>query len=264
MPRKINEYDLLIKVVVASLCHTDFMVRNGVFNSELPLTGSHEGSGTVVDVGSLVKDFKVGDRVMAGIKYRNCGVCSDCLHAEDYQQYCVHAKGSLGVSKNGFFAEYAQIDSRTAAKLPDKVSFEVAAPLSCAGCTIYRGILLSGVKRGEWIAIVGSGGGLGHLGIKFAKALGWNVVGIDARDEGLELTRNAGADAVLDARTGIKTVVHEVLKVTNGAGVTATVNVSDANGAAAMACSVTKMHGTMIQLAQVCILSDFFNSKCAY
>lgn len=101
------------------------------------------------------------------------------------------------------------------------------------------------------MGIVGSGGGLGHLGVQFAKALGLKVVGIDARDEGLELSKEAGADVVIDARQGKEKVVEEVKKVTGGEGVDATINVSDAQSAAGLACAITKMHAKMIQIAQV-------------
>lgn len=218
----------------------------------LPCTGSHEGAGTVVAVGSAVdgNSFKTGDRVMAGILYQTCGTCAECLGPESYSQYCTKAKhcGVKGV--DGFFAEYAKIDARWAAKLPDEVTFETAAPLACAGCTVYRGVLLAGLKKGEWIGIVGSGGGLGHLGVQFARALGLNVVGIDARDEGLELSKQGGATIVIDARIGHDKVVEEVKKISNGEGVAATVNVSDAEDAVATACAITQMHGTVVQLAQ--------------
>ncbi|KAH7072643.1 zinc-binding dehydrogenase-domain-containing protein [Paraphoma chrysanthemicola] len=102
----------------------------------------------------------------------------------------------------------------------------------------------------EWLGIAGSGGGRGHLGVQFAKALGLNVVGVDARDEGLELTRNGGADVVVDARKGVEAVVKAVHAVTNGEGVACTLNVSDANSAMATCCGMTRMHGTVIQIAQ--------------
>lgn len=251
VPSELAPHDLLIKVAVASLCHTDFMVSSGIMGTSLPCTGSHEGSGTVMAVGSSVQGFKEGDRVMAGIIYHPCGTCADCLGPEDYSQYCARSGGYIGVTTHGCFAEYARIDSRTAAVLPDKVSFETAAPLACAGCTIYRGVLLSGVIKGQWLGICGSGGGLGHLGVQFAKALGLNVIGIDARDEGLELTQKGGADVVIDARKGHDDVVKQVHAVTNGEGVTATLNVSDAKDAMKTACAVTQMHGTVIQIAQV-------------
>ncbi|RMX77754.1 hypothetical protein D0869_09630, partial [Hortaea werneckii] len=108
----------------------------------------------------------------------------------------------------------------------------------------------TGLKAGEWIAIVGSGGGLGHLGCQFAKALGLQVIGVDAREEGLALTKENGADVVVDARKGKAEAVKEVHAVTNGHGADATVNLSDAETAAALACAVTKMHGLMVQVAQ--------------
>lgn len=228
------------------------MVQSGVFG-DIPRTGSHEGSGTVVAVGSSISpsQFQPGDRVMAGIIYHACGACGDCLGPDDYTQYCRNSGGYCGVfGADGFFAEYARIDAKWAVKMPDRVSFETAAPLACAGCTVYRGVILAGLKKGEWLGIVGSGGGLGHLGVQFAKALGLNVVGIDARDEGLELTRKGGADVVIDARIGHDKVVDEVKKVTNNEGVAATINVSDAEKAMATSCAVTRMHGTVFQIAQ--------------
>ncbi|KAF2108994.1 chaperonin 10-like protein [Lophiotrema nucula] len=250
VPKDLAPNDLLIKVAVASLCHTDFMVRDDIMGTKLPCTGSHEGSGTVVATGSDVEGFEVGDRVMSGIIYHPCRACADCLGPETYTQYCAHSGGYLGVTTNGFFAEYARVDSTQAAKMPDRVSFETAAPLACAGCTVWRAVILPELVKGQWLAIVGSGGGLGHLGVQFAKALGLNVIGIDARDEGLELTKKNGADVVVDARLGKEKVVEEVKKVTNGEGAAATVNVSDNSKAAAISCAVTAMHGTMVQVAQ--------------
>jgi propanol-preferring alcohol dehydrogenase len=251
VPKDLAPKDLLIKVAVASLCHTDFMVIEGIMGTSLPCTGSHEGSGTVVAVGSSVTDFKIGDRVMSGIIYHPCGSCSDCLGPENYRNYCSKSGGYLGVTASGFFAEYARIDATQAAKVPDRVSFQTAAPMACAGGTIWRAVTLAGLNAGQWLALVGSGGGLGHLGVQFAKALGLNVIGIDARDEGLELTKKGGADLVLDARKGKEHVVEEVHKVTGGEGVPVTIVISDADSATALGCAVTQMHGTVIQLAQV-------------
>jgi propanol-preferring alcohol dehydrogenase len=142
-------------------------------------------------------------------------------------------------------------DSREASHVPDELNFAVAAPLACAGISVWRGLLLANLNPGEWLGIVGSGGGLGHLGILFAKAQGLHVVGIDAREQGLELSKEVGADVVLDARQGKECVVKSVFEATNGKGVSATLNVSDGASAASLACAVTKMHGKMIQIAQV-------------
>jgi propanol-preferring alcohol dehydrogenase len=263
-PKAPGPYDIIVKVAVASLCHTDGMVSAGAFSTKLPCTASHEGAGTVVSTGSSVTKFKHGDRVMCGLPAHRCDHCPDCLGPENYTQYCKNIEGHIGVTLDGAFAEYVLVDSRSSAKLPDSVSFETAAPLACAGCTVWRGVLQTELKSGEWIAFVGSGGGLGHLGIQFAKALGLNVIGIDARDEGLELSREAGAHVVIDARKGDKFVVEEVGKVTNEMGADATVNVSDAKVAAATACAVTKMHGLMIQIAQVNMLCFPIGKQMTY
>lgn len=94
------------------------------------------------------------------------------------------------------------------------------------------------------------GGGLGHLGIQFAKAKGLKVVGVDARDEGLALSKQAGADILVDAREGKEANVKTVKEATGGILVDAAVNVSDANSAAGLACAITRMHGKMLQIAQ--------------
>ncbi|MCJ1366545.1 hypothetical protein MMC16_005674 [Acarospora aff. strigata] len=249
-PSKLEDNDLLIKVAVASLCHTDSLIRNGLFGGKLPRIASHEGTGTVVAVGSAITDIRPGDRVMCGLPYRRCGKCASCLGPEDYRQYCPHVKGQLGVTMDGAFAEYLICDGRESSKLPDSMSFETAAPLACAGCTVYRGVVQGGLKKGQWLGIVGSGGGLGHLGIQFAKAMGYKVVGVDARDEGLDLSKQMKADVVVDARKDLKEVVEEVQRATGGEGVDATVNVSDAKSAAATACAITRMRGKLVQIAQ--------------
>ena len=225
------------------------MVSSGVWaDAKLPLTGSHEGSGTVAAVGSAVTKFKVGDRVMCGIPYKPCGSCGDCTGPEKYRQYCTRFGGLKGVTVSGYWADYAVVGEEFSAKLPDEVSFETAAPLACAGITIWRAILTATQEMGDggkWLAIMGSGGGLGHLGVQFAKAKGLKVIGLDARDAGLELSRKYGADVVVDVRKGDEETVKEVQSVTNGAGADVTITLSDAKGAAATACAITRMHGTM-------------------
>lgn len=97
-PKEIGEYDLLVKTAVASLCHTDSMVIDGMFpNAKLPQTGSHEGTGTVTQVGTKVNNFKKGDRVMSGIPRSQCQSCRDCKGPNDWHQYCTNAAGMIGV-----------------------------------------------------------------------------------------------------------------------------------------------------------------------
>ena len=113
--------------------------------------------------------------------------------------------------RNGAMQEFLIVDSREATRIPDKMSFATAAPLSCAGMTSWRAIDQAGLEAGQWLGVVGSGGGLGHLMIQLAKrAKGLKVVGVDAREEGLALSREAGADLVVDIRNGREAVVEEV------------------------------------------------------
>ncbi|OAP64755.1 hypothetical protein AYL99_00727 [Fonsecaea erecta] len=249
-PTSLKPHEILLKTVVASLCHTDGMVVAGKFPTKLPCTASHEGTGIVVAVGDEVTEFKKGDRVMSGLPRNPCQQCFNCQGPKDWRQYCQKIEGYIGVFVDGAFSEYHIADARTSCHIPEKVSFANAAPLACAGCTIYRAISVADVPDGGWLGIVGAGGGLGHLGIQFAIAKGIYVVAIDARDEGLELCKKAGAQHIFDAREGKEKVVEKVQELTGGLGVHASINVSEHETSADMACAITRMHGTMVQTAQ--------------
>lgn len=248
------------------------MIQSGFFNTSLPITASHEGAGTVVAAGSTASHW-VGSRVMCGQQFHACGRCADCtspnegwrlywwvlllvtcswnLHRKADEGVSAYGEGKCGVHRDGFFAEYALCDARSSTILPRVVRFLNAAALACTGRTVWRAIEQTGLEAGQWIALVGSGGGLGHLGVQFAKQRGLKVVGIDARDDMLVVTREMGADVVVDAREGRVAVVNKVHEVTGSAkGVDATVNLSDAREAAALACAVTRMHGEVVQVAQ--------------
>ncbi|ESZ98271.1 alcohol dehydrogenase [Sclerotinia borealis F-4128] len=226
------------------------LVVAGIMGTPLPCTASHEGAGTIVAVGSRVSGFKPGDRILCSLTCHRCGVCTNCIGPEHEQKYCTNAGGHLEVMRHGSFAEYEVVDGRECSLLPHNVSFQSAAPLVCAGITIWGGLVRAGLKSGEWIAIVGAGGGLGHLGAQFAKAFGLNVIAIDARDEGLQLAKDCGADVLVDARQSKDKVVEDVQRVTGDQGADSTLNVTDHESAAATAVAVTRRHGTMIQIAQ--------------
>ena len=187
---------------------------------------------------------------MAGLPKHPCGECINCKGPNDWHPYCQHIEGHIGVFIDGAFAEYLVVDSRPCAKVPDNLSFTSAAPLACAGCTIYRSILVSEVKKGGWLAIVGSGGGLGHLGLQMANAMGINVIGVDARNEGIALSKKVGCPHVFDARKGKEALVKDVQALTEGLGVEAAINTSEHETAAGFSCAITRMHGRMVQVAQ--------------
>ncbi|KAI4862466.1 GroES-like protein [Hypoxylon rubiginosum] len=257
----VGPHDLLVKVAVASYCHTDGMVASGAFHTSLPVTASHEGAGTVVAAGTSVSPeaFRPGDRVMCGLPLHPCAACPDCVGSDgNYQQYCVNVAGHVGVHVDGCLAEFVRVDARFSTKLPPNIGFRAAAPLACAGRSAWRGVVQTGLTTGEWLLVVGAGGGLGHLAVQFARPRGLRVVAVDARDGALELARECGADVVVDARQGgdedkekcKEWVVAEVRRVTGGEGAHAALVLSDAEGATATAAAATRMHGTLVQVAQ--------------
>lgn len=161
---------------------------NGVYASagaKPGLIGSHEPAGTVVKTGSEAgkSNIHVGDRVGSINTYAFCGTCNACKHQG--QQLCEKLVGMLGLTIDGGFAQYMKADARVVSKIPESIPWEEAAPLFCAGATVYGAILASGVKPGQWLAMVGIGG-LGHLGVQYAKALGAKMIAIDNRREGIE------------------------------------------------------------------------------
>ena len=162
--KDLRPYDLLIKVAASGLCHSDLEYLKGVFPIELPVTASHEGTGTVLATGSSVTRFKPGDRVVAGQTFGRCGDCEICNGPENYRHYCEKREPMMSVGgRNGAFQEYLVVDAREASPMPDKMSFATAAPLACAGMTSWRAINQAQLQPGQWLGVMGSGGGLGHL-----------------------------------------------------------------------------------------------------
>lgn len=156
--------------------------------------------------------------------------------------------------RNGAFQEFLIVDGREATRIPDGMSFATAAPLACAGMTSWRAVKQAGLKEGEWLGIIGSGGGLGHLAVQFAKkAFGLKVVGVDARDDGLALTREMGADVVVDARKGKEAMV-EVVNEATGKGVHAVIELSGHPTAAETGGAITRNHGKFVQVAIVSLV----------
>ncbi|PWY99951.1 GroES-like protein [Testicularia cyperi] len=192
VPTDLGPHDILIKIGAAGYCHTDLQVMDGVYESQGAkpgLVGSHEPVGTVVKVGSDAESdgVKVGDRVGSINTYGFCGNCDSCKQGK---QLCDNMPGMLGLTLNGGFAEYMKADARVVSKVPESIPFDQAAPLFCAGATVYGALLAAKPQKGQWLAMVGIGG-LGHLGVQYAKAMGCKVIAIDNRKEGIELANKA-------------------------------------------------------------------------
>ncbi|MHB8520003.1 MAG: alcohol dehydrogenase AdhP [Limisphaerales bacterium] len=191
---------ILVKTEACGVCHTDVHAKNGDWpvKPALPFIPGHEGIGRVVALGTGVTAVKEGDRVGVPWLYSACGHCEYCLAA--WETVCAEAQFG-GYTKNGGFAEYIVADPNYVAHVPAGLTPAAAAPLICAGITTYKGIKESSARPGEWIAISGIGG-LGHLAIQYAKAMGLHVVAIDLSDSKLAHATRLGADFVVNAKHG--------------------------------------------------------------
>ena len=191
---------ILVKTEACGVCHTDLHAANGDWplKPTLPFIPGHEAIGLVVGVGSGVTIVKEGDRVGVPWLYSACGHCEHCLAA--WETVCGEAQFG-GYTKNGGFAEYILADPDYVAHIPAGLSAQQAAPILCAGITTYKGIKETGARPGEWIAISGAGG-LGHLAVQYAKAMGLQVCAVDIDDGKLAHAKRLGADLVVNARAG--------------------------------------------------------------
>jgi propanol-preferring alcohol dehydrogenase len=176
----------------------------------LPFTPGHEGIGIVAAIGAGVRTVKEGDRVGVPWLYSACGHCEFCLSARE--TVCGEAEFG-GYTKNGGFADYILADPDYVAHIPALLAPRDAAPLICAGITSYKGLKETNARPGEWVVVSGAGG-LGHLGIQYAKAMGLQVCAVDIDDGKLDHARRLGADVMVNAKLGDP--VAAVKKATGG------------------------------------------------
>ena len=190
---------ILVKMAASGVCHTDLHAAEGDWpvKPEPPFIPGHEGVGHVVAVGAGVTHVKEGDRVGVPWLYTACGCCKHCLGG--WETLC-EAQQNTGYSVNGSFAEYVLADPNYVGHLPENISFTEIAPILCAGVTVYKGLKMTDTKPGDSVVISGIGG-LGHLAVQYAKAMGLNVVAVDIDDAKLDLAKRLGASLTVNART---------------------------------------------------------------
>ncbi len=191
---------IVIKTEACGVCHTDLHAAEGDWpvKPALPFIPGHEAIGVVTAVGAGVNFLKEGDRVGVPWLYSACGHCEYCITG--WETVCAEAQYG-GYTKNGGFAQYIVADPKYAARIPEGLAAVEAAPLLCAGITTYKGIKQTEAKAGEWVAISGCGG-LGHLAVQYAKAMGLLVAAIDIDDAKLDHAKKLGADLVFNAKSG--------------------------------------------------------------
>lgn len=230
---------VLVKVMASGVCHTDLHAAEGDWpvKPSLPFIPGHEGTGYVARVGAGVKHLKEGDRVGVPWLHTACGHCEHCMGG--WETLCDHQQ-MTGYTVNGGYAEYVLADPGYVGHLPAGLDFAPAAPVLCAGVTVYKGLKVLDCKPGDWVAISGIGG-LGHMAVQYAKAMGFHVIAVDVAEDKLKLARDLGAELCLNAAT--QDPVAEVQKHLRGAhGVLVT---AVSRGAFAQGLGMLHKRGTM-------------------
>jgi propanol-preferring alcohol dehydrogenase len=204
---------VLVRIAASGVCHTDIHAADGDWPVQptLPFIPGHEGIGTVAALGRGVTTLKEGDRVGIPWLHSACGVCEHCLTG--WETLCPKQQNT-GYSVDGGYADYALAPAAFAAKIPDRLGFLDAAPIICAGVTTYKGLKETGTKPGEWIVISGIGG-LGHVAVQYARAMGMRVAAVDVADDKLALARALGAEIAINAMT--EDAVAETQRLIGGA-----------------------------------------------
>ena len=190
--------EILVRVQACGVCHTDLHAVDGDWPVKpvLPLIPGHEGIGLVAAVGRDVAGVKEGDRVGMPWLYSACGTCEHCLGG--WETLC-EAQRNTGYGVAGSYADYVIADPRFVGHLPPSLDFAAAAPILCAGVTVYKGLKCTGARPGQWVAISGVGG-LGHVAIQYARAMGLHVAAVDVDESKLDLARRLGAEIAVNAR----------------------------------------------------------------
>jgi propanol-preferring alcohol dehydrogenase len=232
--------EILVKIEASGVCHTDLHAARGDWpvKPSLPFIPGHEGVGLVAAVGTGVTDVREGDAVGVPWLHSACGRCTYCVTG--WETLC-ESQRNTGYSVNGGFAEYVVAPSAYVGHLPAGADFAAMAPILCAGVTTYKGLKETEARPGEWIAISGIGG-LGHVAVQYAKAMGFHVAAIDVDPAKLELARRLGADLAIDGREpdAADTLVRETGGGAHGVLVTAV-----STGAFGQAIAMVRRRGTV-------------------
>ncbi len=185
-----------IKVHACGVCHSDVLVKEGVFPwIQYPRVPGHEVSGHIDAVGPGVIQWKTGQKVGVGWHGGHCFICDPCRRGDFV--LCVNEK-ITGLHYDGGYAEYIVVPAEAAAAMPDGISDDEAAPLLCAGITVFNAMRNAGAGPGELVAVQGLGG-LGHLGVQFARQMGFRTVAIGRGTDKDQLARKLGAHVYIDS-----------------------------------------------------------------
>ncbi|KAJ1302595.1 hypothetical protein OPQ81_002912 [Rhizoctonia solani] len=229
-PDQLEAGQVLVKVMYSGVCHTDLhaMLGDWPMPSKLPLVGGHEGAGFVVAIGKgTTSPIKVGQAV--GIKW----LATSCLSCE-------------ACARDGSFQQYAVSYAAHVTPIPETISLDLAAPILCAGVTVFKAIKQAGTQPGDIIVISGAGGGLGHLAIQYAiNGFGLRVIALDTGDEKKALCSKLGAESFVDFKTS-PNVIEEIKKVADGLGPHAAIVASAVSAGYDQALQYLRPGGTLV------------------
>ena len=188
-----------LKVEACGICHSDVLVKDGIWPGlQYPRVPGHEIAGRIDALGSGVTQWTEGQRVGVGWHGGHCFVCNQCRRG-DFAM-CVRRK-ITGIDFDGGYAEYVMVGAEAVAAIPDEMPAEEAGPFMCAGVTVYNALRNSGARSGDVVAVHGIGG-LGHLGVQYARRMGFRTVALNRGTEKEELAKKLGAHHYVDTDGG--------------------------------------------------------------
>ncbi|KAJ6566990.1 chaperonin 10-like protein [Mycena capillaripes] len=244
-PSQLAAGECLVKIDYAGVCHSDLHIKEGGWGPiKFPLVGGHEGIGHIVAIGehTVGSPVKIGDRV--GIKWI-ANACLNCEMCRTGNEPCCSSHTSHGFGVDGSFADYALSYVDYVTPIPENLDSAAATPLLCAGLTIYKALKEANPQIGKWVAIPGAGGGLGHLGIQYAIAMGMRVIAIDTGDVKRDLCLKLGAEKWVDFKTS-SDLIKDVKDAADGIGPHAAIVVSSNPGPVDQAVMYLRPKGTVV------------------
>lgn len=237
--------EVRVKLICTGVCKTDLHIAKGDVEPEKDrLVLGHEGVGTVDAIGAGV-NLEEGKLVGVPWLADACGACDHCIAG--WEMLCADHQ-NMGLNRDGTYAEYVLAKAAFLMPIPEGLEPTQAAPIMCAGVTSYKAIKQSGLHAGQWLVIFGAAGGLGHLAVQYAKALGIKVIGVDIGDDKLEFVRGLGAVGAFDVES--KTLLKDIKHLTDG-GAHGCLVLAPAAEAYSMAIRCTRPCGTVVCAALV-------------
>ena len=232
--------EVLVKLDCTGVCHSDVHAILGETKRMAVHIGGHEGVGKVISLGPLVPSSFLNTRVGVKWLYSSCLSCEVC--AVNY----IHCPNQSNSGRNvpGTFQQYVVAPAKFVTQIPDELESSKAAPLLCAGLTVFGAIKKAGLKPGEWMVIMGAGGGLGHLGVQIARKMALRVIAVGSGEKKRTLCTKLGAELFLDYR--VDDVERVVKDLTNGYGAHAVICATGNDAAYAQALQLVRIMGTVV------------------